>query len=64
MLSMFSIVSVFFLRGHAQTMWTAMRGGGVYEMSTLPINCPPRGEGGQKSPRNGPHGLCMAPNKA
>ena len=25
------------LRGHAQTMWTAMGGGGVHEMSTLLI---------------------------
>ena len=24
-------------RGHAQTMWTAMGGGGVHEMSTLLI---------------------------
>ena len=27
----------FFIRGHAQTMWTAMGGGGVHEMSTLLI---------------------------
>ena len=25
------------IRGHAQTMWTAMGGGGVHEMSTLLI---------------------------
>ena len=25
------------VRGHAQTMWTAMGGGGVHEMSTLLI---------------------------
>ena len=25
------------LRGHTQTMWTAMGGGGVHEMSTLLI---------------------------
>ena len=26
-----------YVRGHAQTMWTAMGGGGVHEMSTLLI---------------------------
>ena len=51
-------------RGHAQTMWTAMGGGGqrnvqstnkayLVKLST---------KGGQKSPKNGPHGLCTTPN--
>ena len=42
-------------------------GEGVYEMSTLLSNkaylvkLSTKGEGGQKSPKNEPHGLCMAP---
>ena len=54
--------------GHAQTMWTAMGEGGSWNVhftnKAYLVKLSTKGEGGQNSPKIGPHGLCMAPKKA
>ena len=56
--------------GHAQTTWTAMggEGGGGGKCSNVHftnkahlVKLSTKGEGGQKSPKNGPDGLGMPP---
>ena len=48
---------------YAQTMWTAMGGGGSWNVhftnKAYLVKLSTKGEGGQKSPKIGPHGLCM-----
>ena len=56
----------YIFRGHAQTMCTAMGGGGQWNVhftnkANLVKLSTKGGRGGQKSPENGPHGLCMTP---
>ena len=52
---------IFILRGHTQTMWTAMGGGGLvkcplYYKGYL-VKLSTKGEGS----KNRPHGLCKTP---
>ena len=50
------LLLIVLLRGHTETLWTAM-GEEVWlaKLST-------KGEGGQKSQKNGPHSLCIYEN--
>ena len=54
------------IRGHAQTMWTAMGGGGSWNVhftnkAYLPSKTVHEGGRGSICPKNAPHGLCMVP---
>ena len=54
--------------GHAKAMWTAMGEGGQWNVhftnKAYLVKLSTKGEGGQKSPENGPHGLCMTPKRS
>ena len=57
-----SLQSYYLDRGHAQTMWTAMGEGGQRNVQSTNkaylVKLSTKGD--QKSPKNGPHGLCMS----